>query len=67
LHHNCASVGLISYHSPSLLAGTALTVKTRGGDNLAILRAHDFCRPGHVMVVDARVVLQSQNLAVHVH
>ena len=28
-------------------------VLTRGGDNLAILRAFEFCRPGDVMVVDA--------------
>ena len=35
------------------MAGTAVTVKTRGGDNLAILRAYDFCRPGDIMVVDA--------------
>jgi RraA family protein len=34
------------------LAGTAVTVRTRAGDNLAIHRAFDFCRPGHVLVVD---------------
>jgi regulator of RNase E activity RraA len=28
-------------------------VLTRGGDNLAILRAFEFCRPGDVMVIDA--------------
>ena len=53
LHRNCGSVGLLPYHSPAPMAGTAVTVKTRGGDNLAILRAYDFCRPGDVMVVDA--------------
>ncbi|WP_420887855.1 RraA family protein [Bradyrhizobium yuanmingense] len=53
LHRNCGSIGLIPYHSLAPLAGTAVTVKTRGGDNLAILRAYDFCRPGDVMVVDA--------------
>jgi regulator of RNase E activity RraA len=53
LHRNCGSVGLVPYHSPAPMAGTAVTVKTRGGDNLAILRAYDFCRPGDVMVVDA--------------
>ena len=53
LHRNCGSVGLTPYHSPAPMAGTAVTVKTRGGDNLAILRAYDFCRPGDVMVVDA--------------
>ena len=35
------------------MVGTAVTVQTRRGDNLAILRAYDFCRPGDVMVVDA--------------
>jgi regulator of RNase E activity RraA len=34
------------------MAGTAVTVRTRGGDNLAILRAFEYCRPGDVMVVD---------------
>jgi regulator of RNase E activity RraA len=53
LHRNCGSVGLLPYHAPAPMAGTAVTVKTRGGDNLAILRAYDFCRPGDVMVVDA--------------
>ncbi|CAN1516863.1 MenG Demethylmenaquinone methyltransferase [Rhabdaerophilaceae bacterium] len=53
LHRNCGSIGLVAYHSPAPLAGTAVTVRTRGGDNLAVLRAYDFCRPGDVMVVDA--------------
>ncbi len=53
LHRNCGSVGLAPYHKPSPLAGTAVTVRTRGGDNLAILRAFEFCRPGDVMVIDA--------------
>jgi regulator of RNase E activity RraA len=53
LHRNCGSIGLTPYHSPAPMVGTAVTVKTRGGDNLAILRAYDFCRPGDVMVVDA--------------
>jgi regulator of RNase E activity RraA len=53
LHRHCGSVGLTPFHRPGPMAGTAVTVKTRGGDNLAILRAFDFCRPGDVMVVDA--------------
>ena len=53
LRRNRGSVGLTPYHSPAPMAGTAVTVRTRGGDNLAILRAYDFCRPGDVMVVDA--------------
>jgi regulator of RNase E activity RraA len=53
LRRNRGSKGLIPYHAPAPLAGTAVTVRTRGGDNLAILRAYDHCRPGDVMVVDA--------------
>jgi regulator of RNase E activity RraA len=53
MHRNCGSVGLSPYHAPSPLVGTAVTVRTRGGDNLAVLRAFDFCRPGDVMVIDA--------------
>lgn len=53
MHRNRGSIGLVPYHSPSPLAGTAVTVRTRGGDNLAVLRAFDFCRPGDVMVIDA--------------
>jgi regulator of RNase E activity RraA len=53
LRRNRGSKGLIPYHRPAPLAGTALTVRTRGGDNLAVLRAYDYCRPGDVMVVDA--------------
>jgi regulator of RNase E activity RraA len=53
LHRNRGSVGLKPYHKPAPMAGTAVTVRTRGGDNLAALRAYDFCRPGDVMVIDA--------------
>ena len=53
LHRNRGSVGLRPYHKPAPMAGTAVTVKTRGGDNLSSLRAYDFCRPGDVMVIDA--------------
>ena len=53
LHRDCGSVGLTPYHKPAPIAGTAVTVRTRGGDNLAILRAFEFCRPGDVMVIDA--------------
>ena len=45
-------VGLQPYHLPKAMAGTAVTVRTRGGDNLAIHRAFDFCRPGDVLVID---------------
>jgi RraA family protein len=46
------TVGLTAYHRPKPMAGTAVTVRTRGGDNLAIHRAFDFCRPGDVLVID---------------
>jgi RraA family protein len=55
LHRGTGSVGLQPYHRPSALtmAGTAVTVRTRGGDNLVVLRAFDHCRPGDVLVIDA--------------
>jgi RraA family protein len=46
------SFGLTPYHRPRPLAGTAVTVKTRAGDNLTVHRAFEFCRPGDVLVVD---------------
>ncbi|MEI5999419.1 RraA family protein [Paraburkholderia bengalensis] len=45
-------MGLQPYHQPRPMAGTAVTVRTRAGDNLAIHRAFDFCRPGDVLVID---------------
>ena len=55
LHRGTGSVGLSPYHKATnrTMAGTAVTVRCRGGDNLATLRAFDFCRPGDVLVVDA--------------
>lgn len=35
------------------IAGTALTVKTRPGDNLVVHRALQHIEPGHVLVIDA--------------
>ena len=46
------TIGLMPYHRPRPMAGTAVTVRTRPGDNLAIHRAFDFCRPGDVLVID---------------
>jgi hypothetical protein len=46
------TIGLVPYHRPKPMAGTAVTVRTRPGDNLAIHRAFDFCRPGDVLVID---------------
>jgi regulator of RNase E activity RraA len=48
MHRNCGSIDLRPFHKPAPLVGTAVTVRTRGGDNLAVLRAYDFCRPGDV-------------------
>ena len=38
--------------STGVMVGTAVTVRVRRGDNLAILRAYQYCRPGDVMVID---------------
>lgn len=46
------AVGLLPYHSGGFLIGTALTVKTRNGDNLAIHAALKLARPGDVLVID---------------
>ena len=40
------------YHRGGRLLGTAVTVKTRHGDNLALHRAFEILRPGDVLVVD---------------
>jgi len=55
IHRGTGSVGLRPYHKPSkaTMAGTAVTVRCRGGDNLVVLRAFDYCRPGDVLVIDA--------------
>lgn len=39
-------------HGGRQLIGTALTVKTRPGDNLLVYKALTLLRPGHVLVVD---------------
>ncbi|WP_209124020.1 RraA family protein [Alkalihalobacillus sp. BA299] len=41
------------YHNSGRLVGTALTVKTRPGDNLMVHKAIDMAMPGDVIVVDA--------------
>jgi regulator of RNase E activity RraA len=55
MHRNIGAVGLHPYHRLSKLtmAGTAVTARSRGGDNLTYLRALEFCRPGDVLVIDA--------------
>lgn len=56
MHRNIGSSGLHPYHRAGKLsmAGTAVTARSRGGDNLTYLRALEFCRPGDVLVVDAQ-------------
>lgn len=55
MHRNIGTVGLQPYHRPGekTMAGTAITARSRGGDNLTYLRALEFCRPGDVLVIDA--------------
>jgi RraA family protein len=55
MHRNIGTVGLSPYHRAvkQTMAGTAVTVRSRGGDNLTYLRALEFCRPGDVLVIDA--------------
>lgn len=55
MHRNIGTVGLHPYHHPvaQTMAGTAVTARSRGGDNLTYLRALEFCRPGDVLVIDA--------------
>ena len=54
MHRNIGTSGLNPYHRPgkATMAGTAVTAKSRGGDNLTYLRALEFCRPGDVLIVD---------------
>jgi regulator of RNase E activity RraA len=55
MHRNIGTTGLQPYHRAvaQTMAGTAVTARSRGGDNLSYLRALEFCRPGDVLVVDA--------------
>jgi regulator of RNase E activity RraA len=39
-------------HGPARLLGTAVTVKTRPGDNYVLHQSYDILRPGDVLVVD---------------
>lgn len=41
------------YHDGQPLAGAALTVRTRPGDNLMVHKAIDLSEPGDVLVIDA--------------
>ncbi|MBO9355367.1 RraA family protein [Bordetella petrii] len=53
LHRQRGVVGLSRYNRRGKLVGSALTVKTRPGDNLFIYKAMTLIQPGHVLVVDA--------------
>lgn len=55
MHRNIGTARLRPYHRPAekTMAGTAVTARSRGGDNLTYLRALEFCRPGDVLVIDA--------------
>ncbi len=46
--------GLTRYNRSGKLVGTAITVKTRPGDNLLIYKAMSMLQPGHVLVVDGQ-------------
>lgn len=46
------AVGLRAFHRGGGMVGTALTVRVRAGDNLAIHQALNVARPGDVIVVD---------------
>jgi regulator of RNase E activity RraA len=46
--------GLQRFNRTGKLVGTAVTVKTRPGDNLYIYKAMKMLKPGHVLVVDAQ-------------
>lgn len=61
MHRNIGTTGLIPYHRPvaQTMAGTAVTARSRGGDNLTYLRALEFCRPGDVLVIDAGGILNN--------
>jgi len=51
MHAVCAD--LRPYHKEGKLVGTAITVKTRPGDNLMVHKAIELAEPGDVIVVDA--------------
>jgi RraA family protein len=46
-------VGLTRYNGRGKMVGTALTIKTRPGDNLYVYHAMTLMKRGHVLVIDA--------------
>ncbi len=53
LHRQVGVVGLHRYNRTGKLVGSAVTVRTRAGDNLYIYKAMTMLEPGHVLVIDA--------------
>ncbi|KAB2784215.1 RraA family protein [Brucella anthropi] len=45
--------GLRPFHGDNVMCGSALTVRTRPGDNLMVHKALDIAKPGDIIVVDA--------------
>lgn len=56
LERSVGAIGInpVCEEDSGLMAGTALTVRTRPGDNLAVHVALDRIRPGDVVVIDGR-------------
>ena len=53
LHRFVGTGKLTKYDcSKGTMAGTAVTIRVSHGDNLAVLRGFQYCRPGDVMVID---------------
>lgn len=52
LHRIVGAIGLRPFHDRTPMAGTALTVRVRAGDNKVIHEALELVRPGDVVVVD---------------
>ncbi|TKT76234.1 RraA family protein [Aquamicrobium sp. LC103] len=52
LHRQPGAVGLRPFYKGGVMAGTALTVRTRAGDNMVIHEALELVRPGDVIIVD---------------
>lgn len=50
---SAGGVALRPFYSGPRMVGTAVTVKTRPGDNLMVHKAMDMAQPGDIVVVDA--------------
>jgi RraA family protein len=47
------AVGLTAFGGPTIMCGSAITVRVRPGDNLMVHKAIDYAQAGDVIVVDA--------------